>query len=95
MANLEIPAGLRLPRAAVCPETRALTRERASQLRAAVARLPARCASLLTALLDDPAADYPTLAARLGIPRGSIGPTRSHCLSCLRRRLGPDIARFD
>lgn len=91
MANLEIPAGLRLPRTAVCPESRALARERASELRAAVSRLPARCGSLLTALLEDPTADYRTLAARLGIPRGSIGPTRSHCLDCLRRRLSPDL----
>ncbi|WP_052434383.1 hypothetical protein [Streptacidiphilus melanogenes] len=91
MVNAEIPAGLRLPRTAVCPETHHLARERAARLRAAVARLPARCGALLAALLDDPTADYSTLAARLGTPRGSIGPTRSHCLECLRRRLGPDI----
>ncbi|RAG85700.1 hypothetical protein DN069_10670 [Streptacidiphilus pinicola] len=91
MANLEIPAGLRLPRTGVCPETRALARERTARLRAAVARLPARCAPLMDALLDDPTADYRTLAARLGVPRGSIGPTRAHCLDCLRRRLGPDV----
>jgi DNA-directed RNA polymerase specialized sigma24 family protein len=91
MAHAEIPAGLRLPRTGVCPETRALAQERAARLRAAIAHLPARCGALLGALLDDPTADYETLAARLGVPRGSIGPTRSHCLECLRRRLGPDL----
>jgi DNA-directed RNA polymerase specialized sigma24 family protein len=91
MADAEIPAGLRLPRAGVCPEARLLARERASELRAAVDRLPARCGALLGALLDDPTVDYRTLAVRLGIPRGSIGPTRSRCLACLRRRLNPDL----
>lgn len=91
MANAEIPAGLRLPRAGVCPEARAIARERAAQLRAAIARLPTRCEALLGALLDDPTADYDTLAARVGMPRGSIGPTRSYCLACLRRRLNPDL----
>ncbi|WP_052440915.1 RNA polymerase sigma factor [Streptacidiphilus anmyonensis] len=91
MANAEIPAGLRLPRTGGCPETHHLAQERAARLRAAVSRLPARCGALFAALLDDPTADYAALAARLGIPRGSIGPTRSRCLECLRRRLGPDI----
>lgn len=66
-----------------------LARERAAEVRAAVARLPARCAVLVSALLDEPTADYRALAALLEMPRGSIGPTRSRCLGCLRRRLGP------
>ncbi|MEZ0068767.1 DNA-directed RNA polymerase specialized sigma24 family protein [Streptacidiphilus sp. MAP12-20] len=85
----EIPSGLRLPRPAPCPETLLLERERTAELRAAVARLPARCATLLGALLDEPPTDYAELAARLHMPRGSLGPTRSRCLSCLRRRLAP------
>ncbi|WP_051944309.1 hypothetical protein [Streptacidiphilus rugosus] len=86
----EIPSGLRLPRAAPCPETLLLQRERAAQVRAAVARLPARCAALLGALLDGPPADYAELAVRLRMPRGSLGPTRSRCLACLRRRLAAE-----
>ncbi|WP_042364353.1 hypothetical protein [Streptacidiphilus neutrinimicus] len=87
MVTVEIPAGLRLPRTAVCPESHHLARERSARLRAAVARLPARCGALVAALLEDPTADYATLAAHLG----SIGPTRSRCIECLRRRLGPDL----
>ncbi|MEY9873373.1 DNA-directed RNA polymerase specialized sigma24 family protein [Streptacidiphilus sp. MAP12-33] len=88
---MEIPVGLRLPRSGGCPEAHHLAHERAAALRAAVARLPTRCTRLLAALLDDPSADYAALAATLDMPRGSIGPTRSRCLECLRRRLNPDI----
>jgi DNA-directed RNA polymerase specialized sigma24 family protein len=88
---MEIPVGLRVPRPGGCPEARHLARERAAALRAAVARLPDRCARMVTELLEDPGTDYATLAATLNIPRGSIGPTRSRCLECLRRRLNPDI----
>ncbi|WP_377268305.1 RNA polymerase sigma factor [Peterkaempfera sp. SMS 1(5)a] len=56
-------------------------------VREAVSRLPGRCAGLLTALLDEPDLGYTALAAATGIPRGSIGPTRSRCLACLRRLL--------
>ncbi|WP_055587325.1 sigma-70 RNA polymerase sigma factor region 4 domain-containing protein [Peterkaempfera griseoplana] len=56
-------------------------------LREAVSKLPGRCAGLLTALLDEPDLDYTALAAATGMPRGSIGPTRSRCLGCLRRLL--------
>jgi DNA-directed RNA polymerase specialized sigma24 family protein len=89
LLSYEVPAGLRLPRRATCPEARVLARERAAEVRAAVALLPARCAALVSALLDEPTTDYGELAARLRMPRGSIGPTRSRCLSCLRRRLAP------
>lgn len=56
-------------------------------VRAAVSRLPGRCAGLMTALLDTPDLTYTQLSAATGIPRGSIGPTRSRCLACLRRLL--------
>lgn len=50
--------------------------------------LPERCRELLTALFLDPdEPDYDKIAARLGIPRGSIGPTRSRCL----KRLHDDL----
>jgi DNA-directed RNA polymerase specialized sigma24 family protein len=66
------------------PELRALAAERGRALRAAVARLPARCPALVSALLESPAPGYQELAQRLSIPRGSIGPTRARCLACLR-----------
>ena len=69
------------------PEALALAAERARELRAAVARLPSRCPALVTALLESPPFSYRELAEELAMPRGSIGPTRSRCLDCLRRLL--------
>jgi RNA polymerase sigma factor (sigma-70 family) len=49
--------------------------------------LPRRCQELLrvVAFVDRP--DYETVAAALGMPRGSIGPTRGRCLAKLRKLL--------
>ncbi|GAA1384490.1 hypothetical protein GCM10009639_06030 [Kitasatospora putterlickiae] len=56
-------------------------------VREAVAALPGRCPRLVAALAEDPPPSYRELADRLGMPRGSIGPTRARCLACLRVRL--------
>ncbi|MFC1415934.1 RNA polymerase sigma factor [Streptacidiphilus cavernicola] len=69
------------------PEPLALAAEQARELRRAVARLPSRCPALMTALLESPPFSYRELAEELAMPRGSIGPTRSRCLGCLRRLL--------
>jgi RNA polymerase sigma factor (sigma-70 family) len=55
-------------------------------------RLPERCRELLriVAMVDRP--DYDDVAAALGMPRGSIGPTRGRCLSKLRAMLTADPA---
>ncbi|MEV7781687.1 hypothetical protein [Kitasatospora sp. NPDC088351] len=53
-------------------------------VREAVAALPGRCPRLVAALAEDPPPTYHELSVRLGMPRGSIGPTRSRCLACLR-----------
>ena len=74
------------------PEPLALAAEQARELRAAVARLPSRCPALVTALLESPPFSYRELAEELSMPRGSIGPTRSRCLGCLRRLLLPGHA---
>ncbi len=58
--------------------------ERIQLVRDALARLGGRCAALLCGLfLDDPRPPYETLAARLGIAVGSIGPIRQRCLAKL------------
>ena len=49
-----------------------------------------RHAALREALALDPPLPYAQISARLGIPVGSIGPTRSRCLAKLRRH--PAIA---
>jgi RNA polymerase sigma factor (sigma-70 family) len=49
--------------------------------------LPARCQELLRALYyDDPTPSYQALGRRLGMPTGSVGPTRLRCLDKLRER---------
>ena len=46
-----------------------------------------RCRRLLTVLVADPPLSYTEVAQVLGMPIGSIGPTRRRCLEHLRRRL--------
>jgi RNA polymerase sigma factor (sigma-70 family) len=69
--------------------------ERRQVLRAALEELPAARRDLLLLLLTDPPIAYEEISARLGIPIGSIGPTRARALDQLRRTralrgLGPD-----
>ena len=79
------PAGR--PGPAPSAEQQVLAVVRRRTVRAAVAALPGRCPDLLTALADAPGLTYGELAVLLGMPRGSIGPTRSRCLACLRTLL--------
>ncbi|MFA9431097.1 RNA polymerase sigma factor [Egicoccus sp. AB-alg2] len=58
--------------------------ERDAELWSAVGELGQRCRSLLRVLMADPAPSYQEVAAALGIPIGSIGPTRGRCLERLR-----------
>ena len=59
--------------------------ERRQALREALAELPASRRDLLMLLLADPPLAYAEISARLGIPIGSIGPTRARALEQLRR----------
>ncbi len=68
-------------------EEETLAAERRRAVRHALARLPGRCPELLAALAACPDLTYQQLAGLLGMPRGSIGPTRSRCLACLRALL--------
>lgn len=73
-----------------------LVAERDAALWSAVDRLPDGCVRLLRILLGSPPPSYGEVAVWLGMPVGSIGPTRQRCLRRLRdilRRdgeLGPD-----
>ncbi|MEQ6902686.1 sigma-70 family RNA polymerase sigma factor [Nocardioides sp. YIM 152588] len=58
--------------------------ERQQALRAALAELPADRRQLLELLLEDPPPAYQEISSRLGIPIGSIGPTRARALRQLR-----------
>ena len=50
--------------------------------------LPEKRRELLLLLLADPPLSYDEISARLGIPRGSIGPTRARALEQLREFSG-------
>jgi RNA polymerase sigma factor (sigma-70 family) len=53
-------------------------------------RLPDRCRTLLRIVAQVDRPDYAVLAEALGMPRGSIGPTRGRCLAKLRELLLAD-----
>jgi RNA polymerase sigma factor (sigma-70 family) len=62
-----------------------LAAERHAALREAFTHLPARCQRLIAMLTEDPPAPHAKISAELGIPIGSISPTRNRCLDKLRR----------
>jgi len=55
------------------------------------AELPDHQRALLELLLQDPPLSYTEISDRLGIPKGSIGPTRARALERLRAT-GPMVA---
>ena len=75
---------------AVLAEDELLLAERHAALRAAVSDLPSGYRELIVLLTADPPVSYAEISARLGIPIGSIGPSRRRCLARLRRH--PAIA---
>jgi RNA polymerase sigma factor (sigma-70 family) len=70
---------------AALPGDELLAAERHAALREALAGLPPPCQQLIALLTLDPPLPYAQISARLGIPAGSIGPTRRRCLAKLRR----------
>jgi RNA polymerase sigma factor (sigma-70 family) len=70
------------------PDEKLLQLEEQHRVRTAVSSLDARCRTLLELLFyrrEPPS--YAEIAASLGIPEGSIGPTRARCLGKLLRML--------
>ena len=55
-----------------------------------IAGLPERCRTLLRVIAFADRPDYAELARALGMPQGSIGPTRGRCLAKLRLALAQD-----
>jgi RNA polymerase sigma factor (sigma-70 family) len=64
-----------------------LDAERHEALLTALAELPDRQRSLLLLLIEDPPLPYEEISRRLGIPVGSIGPTRARALARVRSHL--------
>jgi len=75
-----------LPREQSAESTAVLTDEQ-RRLWAHVSALPERCRRLLAVIAFAPRPDYAAIAADMGMPVGSIGPTRGRCLDKLRARL--------
>jgi RNA polymerase sigma factor (sigma-70 family) len=68
-------------------EALVLRAEQYAILHRAIACLPEAGQRLVRALLTDPDASYAEVAARVGIPPGSVGPTRARCIRRLRTSL--------
>jgi RNA polymerase sigma factor (sigma-70 family) len=68
-----------------CPEAGLLEAERVGVLRDAVRRLPDRQRTVLESLIDEPDRSYAEVSEGLGMPIGSIGPTRERAISRLRQ----------
>ena len=58
--------------------------ERHEALLMALSGLPDRQRELLLLLIEDPPLSYDQISARLGVPVGSIGPTRARALARIR-----------
>ncbi len=69
-----------------------LDAERAAAVWRAFGKLPDRCRELLRILIATPPPSYVDVADALGMPVGSIGPTRARCLRRLRQRLAGKVS---
>jgi RNA polymerase sigma factor (sigma-70 family) len=66
------------------PEAAALRQEHQVLVRRALAELPDRHRQLMELLIASPPISYQDISTRLGMPVGSIGPTRARILARLR-----------
>jgi RNA polymerase sigma factor (sigma-70 family) len=83
----EVPVEHALPpdAAPTGADERVLDEERRLALHCALDALPPRQRALMRTLVARPAMSYDQLSVALGLPRGSIGPTRQRSLERLRR----------
>jgi RNA polymerase sigma factor (sigma-70 family) len=68
------------------PEADLVASEDSAALWKAFGTLGEACRSLLRMLINDPPPSYAVVSETLGLPVGSIGPTRSRCLHHLREQ---------
>ena len=69
------------------PESQVVLDDDNSRLWACLSRLNERCQRLLRIVAAEARPDYTAIATELGMPVGSIGPTRGRCLEKLRHEL--------
>jgi RNA polymerase sigma factor (sigma-70 family) len=72
------------------PEEQVLREDSDSRLWQHIAQLTERCRELLRVIAFADRPDYASVAESLGMPIGSIGPTRGRCLAKLRQLLAED-----
>ena len=87
-AGRQIPMGDDMPepdQPAPAIDEELLRNERDRMLWQAFSRLPVRDQALLRLLMSDPMPSYEEIGAAMGMPVGSVGPTRARCLERLRR----------
>ncbi|HJQ44133.1 MAG TPA: sigma-70 family RNA polymerase sigma factor [Jatrophihabitantaceae bacterium] len=72
------------------PEEMVLRSDGEGRLWQHISRLPERCQALLRVIAFADRPDYAAVADSLGMPVGSIGPTRGRCLAKLRQQLAND-----
>jgi RNA polymerase sigma factor (sigma-70 family) len=72
------------------PEAMVLRHDGNARLWRHLADLPDRCRELLRVIAFADRPDYAAVARSLGMPVGSIGPTRGRCLAKLRLQLAND-----
>jgi RNA polymerase sigma factor (sigma-70 family) len=68
-------------------DERLLAEERGQHVRQALGTLPPAWQSLVKLLMSDPPMSYQEIGDELGLPVGSIGPTRGRCMSRMRTTL--------
>ena len=73
--------------AVLAAETEREDAARAAAMWRAFDQLSGRCRELLRILMATPPPSYAEVAAALGLPLGSIGPTRARCLQRLREEM--------
>jgi RNA polymerase sigma factor (sigma-70 family) len=83
---VELDSSQPLMDSAPLPDEELWALERRARLESALERLDARCRELLTALFLAPdAKSYDQIATDLGLPKNSLGPSRSRCLAKLSK----------
>ncbi|HWF42091.1 MAG TPA: sigma-70 family RNA polymerase sigma factor [Acidothermaceae bacterium] len=80
-ADIDVESGEPTPEAVI------LDNERDRLLWQSLGEISQRCQVLLRALATTPPPSYQDVSAALGMPVGSIGPTRARCLDHLKKRL--------
>lgn len=86
------PADMALPASPATSDDSLLDDELHRAVHSGFAALPPRCQELLRLATLDPPLSYAEIGQLLGMPHGSIGPTRQRCLDQLRS--SPELRSF-